>query len=156
MTAPPSPSRWATRCHRRCAWSTSGPPAILLTVHDNWAFLPYFCRALRSTAARVRQREVEARPWPGRTPEETFRLLHADRTEFRERYWFLQWGETVDNASKYAYLDDGDLVVVFAFWRIEHPHPRDRGRVFCARLDPDRFAAVTEAAADLLEAEGAG
>jgi hypothetical protein len=34
----------------------------------------------------------------------------------------MLWGETIDNVSRYAYLD-GDLVLVFAFWRPTHPRP---------------------------------
>ncbi|MEV0003900.1 hypothetical protein AB0H28_16640 [Micromonospora sp. NPDC050980] len=113
----------------------------LLTAHDNWTVLPRFCAALRSTAALVRQGEVAPCPYPGcrkrrhvdcpgRTPEENFRRLHGDQSAFRERFLFLQWGETVDNVSKYAYLNDGGLVLVFAFWRADHPHPQPHTAAF--------------------------
>jgi hypothetical protein len=82
---------------------------------------------------------------------EIFRLLQADETEFRERFWFMHWGPTVDNVSPYAWLDD-DLVIVFAFWRERDPFPEDLGRVFVARIPPDDFAATLEEAADLLDA----
>jgi len=61
-------------------------------------------------------------------------------------------GEIVDNVSRYAYLDD-DLVVVFAFWRAEHPDPNDHGKVFVARLQPDEFATTLEDAIDLIDPE---
>ncbi|WP_430495924.1 hypothetical protein ACQRWP_16790 [Micromonospora trifolii] len=123
-----------------------------LTIKDSHAFLPFFIRVMRSSAAQVRRRDVEPCPVPGRTPEEIFRLLHADDTEFREQSWFLQWGETVDNVFKYAYLDD-DLVIVFAFWRPDQPFPDDLGKVFVARIPPEEFVATVEQAADLLDAE---
>ncbi|SBT45442.1 hypothetical protein [Micromonospora auratinigra] len=125
-----------------------------LTIEDNSAFLPYFIPVLRSSAARVRRRDVAGCPFPGRTPEEVFRLLHADETEFREQFWFLRWGETVDNVSAYAYLDE-DLVIVFAFRREDHPESADLGRVFVARIPPDEFVTTVEQAAHLLEAESA-
>lgn len=123
-----------------------------LTTDDNYAFLPFFINAMRSSAAQVRRRDVRPCPFPDRTPEEIFRLLHADDTEFREQFWFMQWGEIVDNVSKYAYLDD-DLVIVFAFWRRTHPFPDDLGKVFVARIPPDKFVATVEEAADLLDVE---
>ncbi|MEU4334813.1 hypothetical protein AB0F59_09325 [Micromonospora lupini] len=126
-----------------------------LTTEDNYAFLPYFINVMRSSAAQVRRRDVRPCPFPGRTPEQIFRLLHADDTEFREQFWFMQWGETVDNVSTYAYLDD-DLVIVFAFWRSAHPYPDDLGTVFVARIPPDEFVATVEEAADLLDAELVG
>ncbi|QLQ40134.1 hypothetical protein [Micromonospora robiginosa] len=123
-----------------------------LTTDDNWAFLPFFIRAMRSSAAQVRRRDVEPCPFPGRAPEEVFRLLHADDTEFRERFWFMQWGETVDNASTYAYLDD-DLVIAFVFWREDHPFPEDLGTVFVTRIPLEEFVATVEEAANLLDAQ---
>ncbi|MEU1680685.1 hypothetical protein ABZ422_16535 [Micromonospora zamorensis] len=123
-----------------------------LTVDDNSAFVPFFLRIMRSTAAEVRRRDVKPCPFPGRAPEQIFRLLHADDTEFREQFRFMQWGETVDNLSKYAYLDD-DLVIVFQFWRATHPFPKDLGKVFVAKIPPDEFVATVEEAADLLDAE---
>ncbi|MFI6273416.1 hypothetical protein [Micromonospora zamorensis] len=123
-----------------------------LTVDDNSAFVPFFLRIMRSSAAEVRRRDVKPCPFPGRTPEQIFWLLHADETELREQFWFMQWGETVDNLLKYAYLDD-DLVIVFQFWRATHPSPEDLGKVFVARIPPDEFVATVEEAADLLDAE---
>lgn len=124
-----------------------------LTTDDNSAFVPYFSRAMRSSAARVRHREIKPCPYPGRTPQDVFALLHADKTELREQFWFLQWGETVDNVSIYAYMEDDHLVIVFAFWRTNHPFPQDLGKTFFTRLSPEEFAATVEEAADLLDAE---
>ena len=93
---------------------------------------------------------MQACPYPERTPEEIFRLLEADETEFREQFWFMTWGETVDNVSSYTYLED-DLVIVFAFWRAGHPYPADLGQVFVVRIPPDEFAATLDEAANLLD-----
>ncbi|GAA1626027.1 hypothetical protein ACFQY4_35550 [Catellatospora bangladeshensis] len=120
-----------------------------LTTDDNTALVPSLCLYMRSTAAQVRRREIPPCPFPGRSPEEIFRRLQADETEFRERYRFMCWSEIVDNVSRYAYLDD-DLVIVFAFWRETHPYPEDLGNVFVARIPPDEFAATVEQAADLM------
>jgi hypothetical protein len=98
----------------------------------------------------VRRRVLRPCPFPQRTPQETFRLLQADQTEFREQFWFMIWGETVDNVSRYAWLDE-DLVIAFAFGRATHPNPQDLGRIFVARIPPDEFATTLEAAADLLD-----
>ncbi len=123
-----------------------------LTTDDNTAYVPSFSWYMRRDAERVRRRDVPPSPFPGRAPEEVFRLLHADETEFRVQFWFLRWSETVDNVSAYAYLD-GDLVIVFQFWRTTHPFPDDLGKVFVARIPPDEFAAVVEEAADVLDSE---
>jgi hypothetical protein len=123
-----------------------------LTASDNTAYVPFLVRAMRSTAAQVRRRDVAPCPFPDRSPEEIFRLLSADETEFREQFWFMQWGEIVDNVSCYAYLDD-DLVIVLAFRKEHHPLPADLGKVFVARLGPDEFVAAIEGAADLIDVE---
>lgn len=107
---------------------------------------------MRSTAVQVRRRDVAPCPFPGHSPEDIFQLLQADETAFRESFWFVQWGEIVDNVTRYAYLDD-DLVIVFAFWRAHHPVPEDQGKVFVARLRPDEFATVLEDAASLMDTE---
>ena len=54
--------------------------------------------------------------------------------------------------TSYAYLD-GDLVILFGFWRATHPYPEELGSVFVARIPPDEFAGTLEAAADLLDAD---
>ena len=125
-----------------------------LTTDDNTAFLPTFIGFLRSSAAEVRRREVSPCPFPERSPEEVFRLLYADdETDFRQQFWLMHWGETVDNVTSYAYLDGDDLVIVFSHWRADHPFPEDLGKVFVARIPADEFAAVLDEAADLLDAE---
>jgi hypothetical protein len=121
-----------------------------LTVDDNTAFLPSFCPAMRRTADEVRRRQLQRCPFPGRSPEEIFRLLEEDDTEFRERFWFMLWGETLDNVTRYAYLD-GDLVLVFAFWRSTHPRSDELGRVFVARVPPDDFVTTVECALAVLD-----
>lgn len=120
-----------------------------LTSDDNVVYLPSFRRMVRESAARVRRREVPLRPFPGLSPAQIFRLLQADETDLREQFWFLRWGETVDNVSAYAFLDGDDLVIGFTFWRETHP---DRGEVFVVRMSADAFAASCEQAADLLDA----
>ncbi|GIF77528.1 hypothetical protein [Asanoa siamensis] len=125
---------------------------VLLTVDDNAAFVPSFCLLMRRTAEAVRRRDVATCPYPGRSPWEIVRLLHEGPDEFRERYWFMRWGETTDNLSPYAYLDD-DLVLMFSFHRPTHPRPEELGKVFEARIAPATFVATVEAAADLLERE---
>ena len=90
-------------------------------------------------------RDVRPCPLPDSSPEEIYGRLHTDETEWREAYWFLCWGETLDNLSKYAYLDSGDeLVMLFAFWRV------DPGGVFVARIKADEFTATVREAADWL------
>jgi hypothetical protein len=123
-----------------------------LTTDDNTVYVPSFFWYMRGDADRVRRRDIKPCPFPGRSPEEIFELLRADQTEFREQYWFMRWSETVDNVSMYAYLD-GDLVIVFQFWRPTHLFPEELGKIFVARIPPDEFAATVEQAADLLEAE---
>lgn len=123
-----------------------------VTTDDNSVYVPSFSWSMRLDAERVRRRDVEACPFPGSEPDDTFRLLQAGKTEFREKFWFMRWGETVDNVSAYTYLDD-DLVIIFGFWRESHPFPEDMGTVFVARVPPDEFVATVEEAADLLDAE---
>lgn len=122
----------------------------LLTTDDNTAFVPSFSPFLRSSAAKVRRGDVKGCPFPKRSPEQNFELLLADQTEFREQYWLMHWGETVDNVHSYTYLDR-DLVIVFTFWRPQHPFPEDRGKIFVARIPPEEFVSSLEAAADLLD-----
>jgi hypothetical protein len=126
---------------------------VLLTTDDNAAFVPFVSRAMRSTVARVRRHDLAPCPFPDLSPEETFRRLETDETEFRERFWFAQWGEILDNVSRYAYQDRDHLVMVFAFWRPDHPVPDELGTVFVVRLGPDEFAATAEGAADLLDSD---
>jgi hypothetical protein len=109
------------------------------------------CCSSGFTDARTRT-DLPPSPSPDCAPEEIFRLLQEDATEFRESFWFMRWGEIVDNVSKYAYLDD-ELVVVFEFWRAQHPVRQDRGKVFVARLQPDEFATLVDNAADLMDTE---
>lgn len=122
-----------------------------LTTDDNVPYVPSFSWYMRLDADRVRRRDVRPRPFPRRAPEEIFRLLHTDETGYREQFWFMRWGETLDNVSAYAYLDD-DLVIVFQFWHASHSFPDDVGKVFVARIPPDDFVATVEQAADLLDA----
>ncbi|MEU4237184.1 hypothetical protein [Actinoplanes sp. NPDC026619] len=124
----------------------------LLTADDHTVYLPSFLHYLRLDVERVRRREIEPCPFPGRSPEQIFRLLKADQTGFRERFWFMQWDAAVDNVLMYAYLDV-DLVIVFEFWRNTHPLPEDRHKAFVARVPPADFVATTESAAALLDAE---
>ncbi len=124
-----------------------------LTTDDNTVYLPSFLYYMRDEAKLVRQRDIKPCPFPDRTPEEIFKLLRADQTGFREQFWFMRWSETVDNVSMYAYLDGDELVIVFQFWRTTHRYPEDLGRVFVARIPPDDFADIVEAAADVLDAE---
>jgi hypothetical protein len=125
-----------------------------LTTDDNTVFLPTFLHLLRSTAARVHRRDVSPCPFPGRPPEDIFRLLNADdETDLREQFWLMHWGDTVDNVTSYADLDGDDLVIVFAYRRAGHPFPDDLGKIFVARIPPDEFVVVLEEAADLLDAE---
>ncbi|MDG4840084.1 hypothetical protein O7631_26440 [Micromonospora sp. WMMD967] len=121
-----------------------------LTVDDNSAFVPSFSFAMRSSAARVRRRDIKPCPFPGHSPEETFRLLQADETGFAEHFWFMRWGETLDSVSTYAYLEQ-TLVILFAFWRASHSFPEGLGEVFVARIPPDEFALTVETAVDLLD-----
>jgi hypothetical protein len=124
-----------------------------LTTDDNTAFLPQFCRVLRSDGARVFRRGIRPCPFPGSSPQDVFRQLDADQTEFRERYWFMDWGPTVDNTSRYAYLDGDELVIVFTFWREGHRFPEELGKVFVARIHADEFSATVVHAADFMDAE---
>jgi hypothetical protein len=115
---------------------------VYLTRKDNCAFVPSFIHMMRATVAEVRDRTIEPGPCPGRSPQVIHRKLRGNRTGRHERWWFMEWGETVDNVSKYAYADGDDLVLVFTL----RPDPQ----VFTARLPMDEFADVVEAAADFL------
>src|SRR5262245_33784715 len=64
----------------------------LLTIDDNVAYVPFIVKAMRSTAEKVRQRDVASCPFPDRSPDEIFQLLQTDDTAFRESFWFMQWG----------------------------------------------------------------
>jgi hypothetical protein len=124
-----------------------------LTSDDNAAYVPSFAFSMRRDAERVRRGDIPPGPFPGRTPEEVYRLLKADQTEFREQFWFLRWGETVDNVSAFAYLD-GDLVIVFEFWRTTQFVAQDQAELFVARIPPDEFATIVEEAAAWMDAGG--
>ena len=116
-----------------------------LTCHDNAAYAPTLVHHMRSTAELVRRREVPQRPFPWRSPAEVFRLLNANDSEFRERFWLLRhWDEILDNVETYTWLDDL-LVVACQIWR------PCRTEVFVARVPPDEFAATIDDAADLLD-----
>ncbi|MCA2216955.1 hypothetical protein [Jidongwangia harbinensis] len=123
-----------------------------LTSDDNAAYVPSFVLSMRRDAERVRRGDVPPCPFPGRPPQEIHRLLLADQTEFREQFWFLQWGETVDNVAAFAYRD-GDLVIVFQAWPTKHSVAQDRAEILAVRIPPDDFAAIVEDAAAVLDAE---
>jgi hypothetical protein len=124
---------------------------VHLTSDDNVAFIPFLSRAMRSTAARVRRGDIAPCPFPGQSPEKIFRRLDADETASRERFWFMRWGEIVDNVSRYAYCEGNYLVIVFAFWRPNHPVPNELGTVFVVKVRSDDFVTASEGAADLLD-----
>jgi len=125
-----------------------------LTADDNVAYVPSLGHYLQAAAAQVDQRQIRPIPFPGRSPEEIFRLLQADETDFRERYWFLRWSEALDNVSSYAFLDD-NLVIVFALRRAPSLPEEfmEFIKVFVARIAPERFVAVLREAAALLAAQ---
>lgn len=114
---------------------------------------PTFAVDVGEIQALSLRRDVRPCPFPGRAPEEIFRLPHADETELREQFWFLRWGEVVDNVPTYAYLDRHELVIVFSFRRASHPSPEDLGKIFAVRIPPDTFATTVEEANDPLDAE---
>lgn len=116
-----------------------------LTADDNLVFLPYFRRRLAEAVDQLRTRGLPPSPYPGRSPEEVFRRLHADENGLRERFWFLDWGETLDNVSGYAYLD-GEFVIAFAFWR-------HGSEVFAVRVAPGDLIAVLAAAAEAIRSD---
>ena len=57
------------------------------------------------------------RSGPGRSATETYRLIEADDTEWREQFRLLGWGEILDDVLVYAHLDDADLVFLAQCWR---------------------------------------
>jgi len=120
-----------------------------LTVSDNAAYLPSLTMYMQTDAQRVRDGDIAPCPFPDHEPGEIFRLLHADETEFREQFQFMRWTEIIDNVSAYAYLD-GDLVIVFEFWRKNHPFSEELGEAFSTRLPPERFVAIVEEATGVL------
>jgi hypothetical protein len=122
-----------------------------LTTDDNTAYVPSFTHYLRLEADRVRRGDVPPCPFPDRTPQEIFRLLRADGTGFAQRFWFLRWSEIVDNVSAFACLD-GELVLMFEFWRATHPVPDELGKTFVTRIRPDQFSSIAGAAAEFLDA----
>ena len=115
-----------------------------LTVKDNAAYVPSLAYYMGLDAEKVRKREIPPSPFPGREPEEISRRLDADRTGFRQRFWFMQWTEIVDDVSIYAYLDD-DLVIIFRFY--QRP-----GEIFVSRIRPEDFLAVVDDATGRLKA----
>jgi hypothetical protein len=123
-----------------------------LTTKDNAAYVPSFTHLMRWDLERVRRGDILPRPFPGRTPEEICRLLRADQTGFGQQFWFLHWGETLDNVASYAYLA-GDLVIVFEHWPTNDPADKHLGKVAVVRIPPDEFATIAEEAAAVLDAE---
>jgi hypothetical protein len=115
-----------------------------LTCHDNAAFVPTLVHDLRCVAELVRRREVPRRPFPWRSPADVFRILSANDSEFRTRFWLLRnWDEILDNVETYTWLDD-PLVVAF---RIRKPFLT---QVFVARVHPDEFVSTLDDAAGFL------
>jgi hypothetical protein len=121
-----------------------------LTVDDDVAFVPSVRWLMQDDAERVSAGAVPPNPAVGRTPEEIYEVLHADDTEWREHFWLLQWGPTLDNVLFYAYVEADELVIVFAFCRDQHPGPEEVGRPYIARVGRDRFARDLAAAAAAL------
>jgi hypothetical protein len=126
-----------------------------LTTSDNTAYVPAFSYAIRTAAAQVRRRDVSPSPFPRHPPEEVFRLLRTiakrGESDLPERFWLMHWGPNTDNLTSYVHLDGDDLVILFSFWRRDHPFPEDLGRIFVARVPADEFATVLEQAAGELD-----
>jgi hypothetical protein len=116
-----------------------------LTRHDNAAFVPTLVPDMRYSAELVRRKDVPARPFPWRSPAEVFRLLHANETEFRQRFWLMNtWDEIMDSVETYTWLD-GPLLVIAA--RIHRPVHTD---IFVARVPQDEFLTTVDEAATFL------
>ncbi|MGK5683457.1 hypothetical protein [Actinoplanes sp. URMC 104] len=115
-----------------------------LTCRDNAAYVPTLVHHMRSAAELVRQRKVPPSPFPWRSPAEVFRLLNANDSELRQRFWLLRhWDEVLDNVETYAWLDDRLVIAC----RIRQPIRTD---VFVARVTPGEFVATVEEALGLL------
>jgi hypothetical protein len=117
-----------------------------LTRHDNAAYVPTLVADMRHSAELVRRKEVPARPFPWRSPAEVFRLLRANETEFRQRFWLLNpWDEIMDGVETYTWLD-GPLLVIAA--RIRRPVPTE---IFVARVPQDAFVTTVDEAVNCLQ-----
>ena len=129
----------------------------LLTTDDNQPYAPSLIRYMRLEAAKARDRDVRPNPFPGRSPEEVYRLLEADAeaggSHLPEQLLSMRWDPITDNVTSYSYRDGEQLVIVFRFRRETHPFPENLGKVFVARIPPDEFADVVGGAADLLQAD---
>jgi hypothetical protein len=107
--------------------------------------VPTLVADMRCSAELVRRKEVPARPFPRRSPAEVFRLLRANETEFRQRFWLLNpWDEIMDSAETYTWVD-GPLLVIAA--RIRRPVHTE---IFVARVPQDEFVTTVDEAVSFL------
>lgn len=117
-----------------------------LTTVDNAAYVPFFARCMLGTADYLRSGRVPGAPFPGTPADQTHRQLHADdESDFREQFWIMHWGETVDNFAKYAWAEGENLVLTFQFYGDDE--------IFTVRMPAAELAATLDAAANLLISE---
>jgi uncharacterized protein (TIGR02996 family) len=94
-------------------------------------------------------------PFPGLSPEETFRRLYEVDDDFRQHFWrLLHWGPTTDNVSALLFRREDHLVLTFRFERDTHPIPEERGVIFVAELPESELLGVLEQLRDALQEDG--
>jgi uncharacterized protein (TIGR02996 family) len=121
-----------------------------LTCDDNNASLAQFCGSVETTLEWLRSGPDLTLPFPGLSPEETYRRLYELDDGSRERFQFLCWGPTTDNVSALLFRRDGHLLITFKFWRETHPNAEERGVIFVAELPESELLDTLEQMAHAL------
>jgi hypothetical protein len=132
-----------------------------LTCDDHTAFVGQFLGSVEHSLEWLRSGPDLSLPFPGLSPEETFRRLYAtndlddEETWLRERFWhLLRWGPTTDNLSALLFRRGDHLLITFEFWRETHPNPDERGVIFVAELPESELLDVLEQLRDALRSGG--
>jgi uncharacterized protein (TIGR02996 family) len=107
---------------------------VELTSDDDSVFVPAFGYALDREIQRIAVRR--GLPYPELDIADNHRRVDADE-DVRDAHRWLQCGPTTDNLSSYLFGAGEDVILTFAFWRLEHPRPHELGQVFVVRM-PER------------------
>jgi hypothetical protein len=116
-----------------------------LTRQDNMVFLPQFCGDVENAIEKLQSGHDFSLPFPGLSPEETYRHIRNLDDDSRERFesfWFLRWGPTTDAISPYVFRTGARLSITFEFHRETHPIPEERNVIFVADVLETEFIGV--------------
>jgi uncharacterized protein (TIGR02996 family) len=123
-----------------------------LTCADHNVNVGQFRGSVTHTIQLLRSGPDLTLPFPGLSPEETFRRLYEVNDGSRERFWILlhNWGPTTDNVSALLFRRGDHLVITFKFCWDDGLNPEERGMVFVTEIRESELLGALEQMRDAL------